>query len=127
VAQTQPTIVDADEDLMIQVLVNLLDNAITHTPASGSIAIGCCSSPAAALIWVQDTGPGIPPELRERVFDRFFRIDTGRTRAIGGAGLGLTICRALVEAQNGSIRAVQSQIPGTRIEITLPAIVGDTP
>ena len=127
VARTEPTIVGADEDLMIQVLANLLDNAIIQTPATGSIEVGCSRIRSGCLIWVEDTGPGIPPELRERVFDRFFRIDTGRTRAIGGAGLGLTICRALVEAQNGTIRAVQPQRSGARIEITLPAAVGDSP
>jgi signal transduction histidine kinase len=121
VRDTRPTIVAADEDLMIQVLVNVLDNAIAHTPGSGSIAIGCRPTPTGAQFWIEDTGPGIPPVECERIFDRFYRLDSGRTRGAGGVGLGLTICRALITAQNGTIAAVEPHLSGARFEITLPA------
>jgi heavy metal sensor kinase len=115
-----PTVVYADQDLMIQVLVNLVANAVAHTPAGGRVTVGVSQTTDVTLVWVEDTGCGIPSALRERVFDRFFRIDTGRTRAQGGAGLGLSICRLLMEAQGGSIRVAERSGPGTHIEIGLP-------
>jgi heavy metal sensor kinase len=112
---------NVDGDLTVQLLVNLVDNAIAHTPCNGRVSIGCRPEGTSARIWVEDSGPGIPSADRERVFDRFYRVDTGRNRASGGAGLGLAICRAIVEAHGGTIAAVESDLGGARFEVLLPA------
>jgi heavy metal sensor kinase len=109
-----------DEDLIIQVLVNLLDNAIAHTPADGRITVGCRTDGDWAHLCVADTGHGISIEHQSLVFDRFYRVDEGRSRHIGGAGLGLSICRAIVEAHGGSIALSSRPGAGTTVEIRLP-------
>ena len=121
-SETAPTPAVADEDLLVQVLVNLLDNALAHTPAGGRVVVAC--RPAAdggARLWVADTGRGIPPAHRERVFDRFYRVDPGRARAAGGTGLGLAICRAIADAHGGTIAIGDEPAGGTRVEVRLPA------
>jgi heavy metal sensor kinase len=113
----------ADEDLIMQILVNLVDNALAHTPVGGVVTVGCRSERGYVRIWVADTGEGIAPEDQAQVFDRFYRVDAGRTRARGGTGLGLAICKAIAEAHGGKI-AMRSEVGrGTRIEVVLP----DTP
>ena len=119
--QAPPTPCFADADMVLQVLVNLLDNAMAHTPNGGTITVGCGSDGATARLWVSDTGAGIPPEHAGRVFDRFYRVDFGRTRAIGGTGLGLAICRAIAEAHGGSIDLVGKVDQGTRVEMLIPS------
>jgi heavy metal sensor kinase len=120
--ESEPLRIVADEDRLVQVLVNLVDNALAHTPAGGTIAVGCRSvADGHARLWVADTGRGIPPEHRERVFDRFYRVDTGRTAAAldGGAGLGLSITKAIVEAHGGTITLTSEVGEGTRVEVRL--------
>lgn len=101
----QPLLVEADPDRLQQVLLILLDNALKHTPAGGSIAVQVERQGADALIEVRDSGEGIPPEYLPRVFDRFFRADPARARpgGSGGAGLGLAIAKSLVEAHGGQL------------------------
>ncbi len=118
--ETAPTPCVADAGMMIQVLVNLLDNALAHTPTGGRIAAGCAPGGDMARLWVADTGSGIPAEHVERVFDRFYRVDFGRTRAMGGTGLGLAICRAIAEAHGGSVRLSSTVGTGTRAEVVVP-------
>ncbi|MBA3413854.1 MAG: heavy metal sensor histidine kinase [Chloroflexia bacterium] len=120
-AVTAPTPLVADEDLLVQVLVNLVENALAHTPAAGTVTIGCRREGRLACLWVEDTGIGIAAEHRVRVFDRFYRIDTGRTRAAGGTGLGLAICRAIAMAHGGTIGLTSRVGGGTRVELGLPA------
>jgi heavy metal sensor kinase len=110
----------ADEDLLVQVLVNLIDNALTHTPAGGVVTVGCGMDTSHIRLWVSDTGEGIAPEHQDRVFDRFYRVDVGRTRERGGVGLGLAICRAIVEALGGRISLASVPDHGTRIDLLLP-------
>jgi heavy metal sensor kinase len=110
----------ADEDLLVQVLVNLIDNALTHTPAGGVVTVGCGMDTSHIRLWVSDTGEGIAPEHQDRVFDRFYRVDVGRTREQGGVGLGLAICRAIVEALGGRISLASVPDHGTRIDLLLP-------
>lgn len=121
VQETAPTPLVADEDLLMQLLVNLVDNALAHTPAGGVITLGCRPRDGQALLWVADTGHGIAPEHLPRLFDRFYRVDTGRTRQRGGAGLGLAICEAIAEAHGGRISLTSTPGAGTRVDVVLPA------
>lgn len=121
VEETVATPIVADEDLLVQLLVNLIDNALAHTPAGGTITLGCRPWDGQALLWVTDTGHGIAPEHLNRVFDRFYRIDAGRTRQHGGAGLGLAICKAIAEAHRGGISLASTPEAGTQVEVVLPA------
>jgi signal transduction histidine kinase len=126
-AQTEPSPIAADEDLLVQVLVNLVDNAITHTPPDGSVTVGCQVVGPDIHLWVSDTGSGIPDADQERVFDRFYRVEASRARANGGTGLGLAICKAIVEAHGGSIALTSQAGKGTRIELSLPRRNGAAP
>ncbi|HEX7463190.1 MAG TPA: ATP-binding protein [Dermatophilaceae bacterium] len=101
-----------DRDRIGQVLGNVLDNALRHTPAGGTVTISAASSPRAGVVElsVADTGEGIPAEHLPHVFDRFYRVDAARDRAHGGSGIGLAIARALAEAHGGELTATS---PGT--------------
>lgn len=102
----------ADEQRLAQVLGNLLDNALLHTPAGGSVELGCARVGDSVTITVADDGHGIAEEHLPRIFERFYRADAARARGHGGAGLGLAIAKALVEAHAGTI-AVSSSGPGS--------------
>ena len=86
-----------------QVLVNLVDNAIKYTPKGGSVGIDIRRDGNDALIEVWDTGPGVPEAHRARLFERFYRVDPGRSRDMGGTGLGLSIVKHLIEAMRGTV------------------------
>jgi heavy metal sensor kinase len=111
----------ADADLLVQLLVNLIDNALAHTPPQGSVTVGCRAEGDLVRLWVTDTGEGLAPHDAARIFDRFYRVDRGRSRARGGAGLGLAICKSIVEAHGGAIGITSRLGDGTRIDVTLPA------
>jgi signal transduction histidine kinase len=112
--------VHADPARLAQILRNLLANAIAATPPGGSIEVGGGAEDGMAWIAVTDTGRGISPEHLPRVFDRFYRADQDRARATGGAGLGLSIVKQLVEAQGGHV-AVESEVGrGSTFRFTLP-------
>jgi two-component system, OmpR family, sensor kinase len=112
----------ADPDRLAQALRNLIGNAIEHTaPANGLVRLGVEQvGPGEIRFLVDDDGPGIPDEQRERVFDRFHRTDSARDRASGGTGLGLAIVRAIATAHGGRVSAGRSPEGGTRIELELP-------
>lgn len=114
--------VSVDRDRMHEVLANLLDNALRHTRAPGRVVLAARHRGGAVQLVVNDTGDGIAAEHLPRVFERFYRVDDGRSRGRGGSGIGLAIARALVEAQGGHIRA-QSPGPGagSTFTVTLPA------
>jgi len=118
---TSATPIDADQDLLVQVLVNLLDNALAHTPTGGTVSVGCRPDGARARLWVADTGVGIASEHLPNIFERFYRVESNRPRASGGVGLGLNICRSIVQAHGGTIELTSSVGHGTRVEIVLPA------
>ncbi len=112
----------ADPDRLAQALRNLVGNAIEHTaPERGLVRLEVEARPGRRVRFtVSDEGPGIPPDQRERVFDRFHRTDAARDRASGGTGLGLAIVRAIVLAHGGWVRAGESTQGGARIELELP-------
>jgi two-component system, OmpR family, sensor kinase len=112
----------ADPDRLAQALRNLLANAIEHTAAErGSVRMGVARAGSDRVRFVvEDDGPGIPPDQRERVFDRFHRTDTARDRASGGTGLGLAIVDAIAKAHGGRVSASESPAGGARIELVLP-------
>ncbi len=107
-----------DPDRIGQVLTNLLDNALRHTPAGGAVRMACATRGPWVEYVVTDTGDGIAPEHLGHVFDRFYRSDAARARAHGGSGIGLSIAKALVEAHGGEITASSSG-PGLGAEFTI--------
>jgi signal transduction histidine kinase len=112
----------ADGDRVMQVLTNLLSNALRYTDAGGTVHVGAVqASHGQVAISVSDTGAGIPPEHLPRIFERFYRVDRSRSRALGGSGIGLTIARALVEAMGGRIWAASPGAGrGATFTFTLP-------
>jgi two-component system, OmpR family, sensor kinase len=117
-----PGTLHADPDRLAQALRNLMSNAIEHTAAErGLVRMRVELLPSQRIRFlVEDDGPGIPVEQRERVFDRFHRTDAARDRASGGTGLGLAIVRAVAEAHGGRVAAGSSPEGGARIELELP-------
>lgn len=112
----------ADSDRVIQILTNLLGNALAYTPAGGQVTVNACLTGSMLRVAVRDTGLGLPPESLPHLFDRFYRVDKSRSRQEGGgSGIGLTIAKALVEAQGGQVGA-SSPGPGLGSEFffTLP-------
>jgi signal transduction histidine kinase len=114
-------LVEMDRTRIAQVVGNLLENAILHTPRAGQVTVlAQVVGTGVARVTVADTGVGIPPEALLQVFERFYRVDPSRTRSTGGAGLGLTIAKQLVEAHGGTIRAESELGKGSRFVFELP-------
>jgi signal transduction histidine kinase len=112
--------VKIDTHRINQVLLNLIDNAITHTPKGGIITITARKLDQWLDISVEDTGEGISAKDLPNVFERFYRVDKSRARATGGAGLGLAIAKSLVEAHGGKIEVRSEEGKGSRFSFTLP-------
>jgi heavy metal sensor kinase len=108
-----------DRMVLRQALLNLVDNAIKYTPAGGAIDVRVTQSQAGITIDVADSGPGIPAELRARIFDRFYRVDKARSRENGGTGLGLAISKWAVEVNGGRL-TLEPTGAGSCFRITLP-------
>jgi signal transduction histidine kinase len=114
--------VRGDNTWLTQLLLNLLDNALRHTPSGGELNLSLTSATGGALLSVADTGEGIASEHLPRLFERFYRIDYARGRADGGTGLGLAICDWIARAHGGRL-TVQSQLGcGTTFSLWLPAV-----
>jgi heavy metal sensor kinase len=109
-----------DDELLKRMLLNLLDNAVKYTPEGGEISITLEKRDHTAEIKVTDTGIGIPAEDRLRIFDRFYRVDKARSRAVGGAGLGLSIARWIVEAHGGTLSVDSAVGEGACFSVRLP-------
>ena len=115
------TVLSVDPERIEQVLGNLLDNALRHTPTGGTVTVTCTASDRWVELIVEDTGEGIEPEHLTQVFDRFYRADTSRNRLHGGSGIGLTISKAIVEAHRGRITAHSAgRGTGTAFTVRLP-------
>jgi two-component system, OmpR family, phosphate regulon sensor histidine kinase PhoR len=113
--------VRADADRLEQVLGNLLDNAIKYGRAQGTVTVGGSAREGGQVeVFVQDDGPGIPPEALERVFERFYRVDKARSREQGGTGLGLAIVKHIVQSHGGRVWATSQVGHGARFYFTLP-------
>jgi len=113
--------VRADPRALQQALGNLLENAVKYTPAGGHVLVRTSSGAGRLRILVQDDGPGVPAALRERLFERFYRVDPGRSREIGGTGLGLSIVKHLVEQMGGQVGMEPAEGGGSIFWIELPA------
>lgn len=119
--------VQIQQNALRQVLVSLIDNAIKHTPSGGTVALSAVVDGGEVCIAIEDSGTGIPPEDIPRVFDRFYRGQTARKAKQAGSGLGLSICKQLVEAYGGTI-AVQSDVTrGTTVQVRVRGTMGADP
>ena len=110
-----------DPDALRQILTNLFDNALRHTPAGGNIRLTAELTKDGIVLGVTDTGAGIPTDQLPRIFERFYRVDPGRARQQGGTGLGLAIVKHLVEAHGGRVEAESAVGRGTTIRMHVPA------
>jgi signal transduction histidine kinase len=111
----------ADPDRIHQVMTNLTDNALRHGPADRPVRLAAAAEPDHVVLTVSDEGPGIPESEAERVFERFYRADTVRPGSSGGAGLGLSIARWIVDLHGGDIRAGANHPTGCSMVCRLPA------
>jgi two-component system sensor histidine kinase BaeS len=129
-AQRRITVVDelgeeqiaipADRDRLDQLFCNLLENTVRYTESPGVLRIRQEQSEETLMVSYEDSGPGVPEASLGRLFDRLYRVDPSRSRNLGGYGLGLAICKQIVQAHNGDIKASHAQLGGLLIEIMLP-------
>jgi signal transduction histidine kinase len=117
--------VTGDADHLSRLLANLLENALRHTPAGGEITLAATREQDWVVLTVADTGEGIPVEHLPHVCERFYRVDSARSRHDGGTGLGLAICRSIVEAHGGSLLLDSVVGQGTTVRVMLPAAVDE--
>jgi len=115
-------LVSIDAHRISQVLRNLLENGVAHTPRSGAVTVAAERRDNRLEVSVADTGEGIPAEDLPNIFERFYRVDKSRARGTGGSGLGLTIARRLIEAHGGTIEARSEQGKGSRFSFTIPIV-----
>jgi heavy metal sensor kinase len=113
-------VVMGDKEWLERALLNLLDNAIKYTPAGGRVTIRTANEPSGVKIEIEDTGEGIPADALPRVFERFYRADPARDKAVEGVGLGLSLVKWIVEEHGGAIEAVSRPGDGARFTIVLP-------
>ena len=119
-AETKAQEIQADRNKIEQVFANLIDNAIKYTKETGRIEILIREKDQTVCVTVQDNGIGIPKEHRDRVFERFYRVDKARSRELGGTGLGLSIVKHIVLAHNGKIAIESEPNRGTKVSVTFP-------
>ncbi|HLO29576.1 MAG TPA: ATP-binding protein [Anaerolineales bacterium] len=113
--------IEVDPGRMTQVLTNILDNALRHTPEGGKIILSANERDGQVELAIQDSGPGLKAEDLERIFERFYRTDNSRQREEGGSGLGLAIAKSIVQAHGGQLLAESEAGKGLKVIITLPA------
>jgi heavy metal sensor kinase len=113
-------VVRGDKEWLERALLNLLDNAIKYTPDGGRVTIRAAKEPSRVRIEIEDTGEGIPSEALPRIFERFYRADPARDKAVEGVGLGLSLVKWIVEEHGGTIEAASHPGDGSRFTILLP-------
>jgi signal transduction histidine kinase len=113
-------VVCGDQDKIVQIMVNLVGNAIKYSPKGGVVRVGAEAVGDAVELIVEDQGVGIPEEERTRVFERFSRVSSPSTRGISGTGIGLAIVRGLVELHGGSVWVDDAPEQGSRFHVRLP-------
>jgi len=111
-----------DAQRLRQLFGNLLENSLRYTDAGGACEIAVCQAETMAILEVSDSAPTVPEDACTRLFERFYRVDASRSRSLGGAGLGLAICRNIVEAHGGGIRAQGSHLGGLSVRVELPLL-----
>ncbi len=117
--------IEADRQLLARIFVNLFDNELKYVPAGGTILLTALARGAHHVeIRVEDDGPGIPVEMRDKIFERFARLDPSRTLS-GGAGLGLSLVRAFAQLLQGEVRVAESSLGGAAFILTLPTSVAE--
>lgn len=115
-----PLMLHADRDRIAQVMTNLIENSIRYTDAGGRVVVTLARKGPLVEIVVEDSSPGVPAESLSRIFERLYRVDNARSRSSGGSGLGLSLCKAMIQAQGGSIDASHSVLGGLKMLILLP-------
>jgi two-component system phosphate regulon sensor histidine kinase PhoR len=122
-ARDAPTpLVSGDSDRLRRILEHLVDNALKYTPDGGQVTVHVAPGDGGALVSVEDTGPGISSEHLPRLFERFYRVDTARSRELGGTGLGLSIVKHLAESMGASVRVRSKPGKGSTFEVRLPGL-----
>jgi len=121
----ESVVVRGDEARLRQVIANLINNTRQHTPPGTATEVSVSTQGNEAVVTVTDTGPGIPAEHRQKVFDRLYRVDQSRSRGTGGSGLGLAIVESIVTAHRGTVTVSDAvpgaDQPGTKVTVRLPA------
>jgi len=112
----------ADRLILRHAVMNVIDNSVKYSPIGSPINVRVERSELRCILDVIDRGPGIPAEDREKIFDRFYRVDKARSREAGGAGLGLSIARWAVEVHGGTLRILPGTDGGSTFRFTLPAV-----
>ncbi|HSH43119.1 MAG TPA: ATP-binding protein [Arenicellales bacterium] len=115
-----PVTVSGDERRLRQLLNNVLENSLRYTDAGGEVGIALGTDGGQAIVTVEDSAPGVPPEAIDRLFERLYRVEGSRSRDSGGAGLGLAICRNIARAHGGGIEAYHASLGGLGLRLTLP-------
>jgi len=119
--ENQPPItIIGDAGRLQQLFSNLVENTLRYADAPGILKIGQECTANRWIFFFEDSGPGVPEGALDRLFDRLYRVDRSRSRALGGSGLGLSICKSIVNALGGEIRASNGYLGGLRIEVELP-------
>jgi signal transduction histidine kinase len=115
-----PLVAEADGRALQRLLVNLIDNAIKHSPADCTVRVGLEAAPPITRLWVEDDGPGIAPSEHERIFERFYRVGNELRRETQGVGLGLSIVKHIAEVHGGCVKVHSNLGKGSRFIVELP-------